>query len=335
MDRVRCLVAVFLAGLALSSAAQPPTPVTARPIAELLVDSPAQAPAGVESLNDSVLSSELTAVIAAIEVQPHSQASAGEVLVRLDDTDYRLALQQSEALLAASRARVDLVSGRLERARRLVADGFVSVDDVAALETELAVSRADVRVQEAGVAVARRALDKTLVRAPFDGHVGARLAAVGQLTTPGSPLLAIIDLGAIELSADIPAAEAELLARGERIRFETLGREYRVELLRLSATIDSGTRTRVARLRFLDPPPPAGSQGRLLWQRPGGLLPGHLLVRRDGRLGLFLLENGHARFHAVAGAQEGRAAVVDLPPSTEVIVEGREALNDGDRVSTR
>ncbi|HRQ63754.1 MAG TPA: efflux RND transporter periplasmic adaptor subunit [Xanthomonadaceae bacterium] len=335
MDRVHSLIALLLAGLALSAAAQSPVQVTARPLSELLVHSPAQAPASVESMNESVLSSELTAVIAAFDVEPQSHVANGEVLVRLDDTDYHLALQQSEALLAASRARVDLVTGRLERARRLVVDGFVSVDDVAALETELAVTRADVRVQEATVAVARRALDKTLVRAPFKGHVGARLAAVGQLTTPGSPLLAITDLGAIELSADIPAAEAGLLAQGERIRFESLGLEYRVELLRLSATIDSGTRTRVARLRFIDPPPPPGSQGRLSWQRPGGLLPGHLLVRRNGKLGLFLLEDGHARFHAVAGAQEGRAAMVDLAPATLVIVEGREALNDGDRVTTR
>lgn len=334
MNRPRLLAA--LAALALvPAAAQAQQPVGVRALSELLVESPAQAPAQVESLNAATLSSELTAVVAGFEVAPQAHVKSGDVLVRLDDSDYRLALAQSEAMLAAARARGELVRGRLERARRLAGDGFVSMDDVAALETELAVALADARVQESALAVTRRSLEKTRIRAPFDGQISARLAAVGQLALPGTPLLEIVDHGSVEVSAQIPAAEADSLQAGSIIHFESLGRSQRVELLRLADAIDSGTRTREARLRFIDEASAIGSQGRLIWQRPGGLLPGHLLVRRDGRLGVFLLEGEQARFHPVAGAQEGRATALALSPETVVIVEGREAIHDGDRVIVR
>ncbi len=333
MKRIAFPLLVLLGGHAGIACGQ--TPVSTSPLSELLVDSPTQAPASVDSLNSGVLSAELTAVVAAFEIEPQSRVASGDILVRLDDTDYRLALQQSEALLAAARARVDLVDGRLERARRLVPDGFVSVDDVAALETELAVMRAETKVQEAAVAVARRSLDKTRIRAPFDAQTGERMAAVGQLVLPGTPLLAIIDLSAIELRATVTAAEADTLQSGSGVRFETLGREYRVELLRMSDTIDSGTRTREARLKFVDTPPPVGSQGRLIWRRAGGLLPAHLLVRRNGRLGVFMHADGYAHFHVVDGAQEGRPVAVALAAESEIIIDGRESLNDGDPVTVR
>jgi RND family efflux transporter MFP subunit len=335
MFRSRIAWAFLAASLVTQASAQAPASVTASPLGELLIESPSQAPASVDSLNAATLSAEVTAVITAFEVPPQARVAAGDLLVRLDDTDHRLALQQSEAMLGAVRARVELFSGRLERARRLVADGFVSVDDVAALETELAVARAEVRVQEAALAIARRALDKTRVRAPFDGQTGVRFGASGQLVMPGAPLLAIVDLASIELRAELPAAEADTLGSGSQLRFETQGRDYAVELLRISDIIDSGTRTREARLRFVDDVPAVGSQGRLIWRRPGGLLPGHLLVRRDGRLGVFLAEDGRARFHALDSAQEGRAAMVDLPATAMIVVDGREALNDGDRLSLR
>jgi RND family efflux transporter MFP subunit len=332
MPLLRIAAALLAAVTAPAALAQSATPVGVRSLGELLVDSPAQAPAEVESLSAGTLSAEVTAVIAAFEVPPQTRVAAGAPLVRLDDTDYRLALRQSEAQLGAARARVELVEGRLARARRLVADGFVSVDDVAALETELAVARADARVQEAAVAVARRALDKTVIRAPSAGLAGSRLAAAGQLAMPGTPLVVFTDLDQVELRADIPAADAASLTAGNHARFESLGQNYPVRLLRLADTIDAGTRTREARLAFTADVPAVGSQGRLTWQRPTGLLPASLLVRREGRLGVFVLEGDRVRFHPVEGAQEGRAAAIDLPADTPIVVQGREALADGDRV---
>jgi hypothetical protein len=61
-------------------------------------------------------------------------------------------------------------------------------------------------------------------------------------------------------------------------------------------------------------------------------VPPELVVRRAGRLGLFVDDAGTARFHALSEAQEGRPARVDLPGSSRVVVSGQLALKDGQRL---
>jgi hypothetical protein len=56
------------------------------------------------------------------------------------------------------------------------------------------------------------------------------------------------------------------------------------------------------------------------------------VVRRDRRLGVFVAEGGRARFHPLAGAQEGRPAAADLAPDARIVVAGQLALRDGQRL---
>ena len=59
------------------------------------------------------------------------------------------------------------------------------------------------------------------------------------------------------------------------------------------------------------------------------MLPSNLISRRNGVLGVFVLDAGKARFEPLPGAQEGRPAQSMLPASSRVITLGRERLQDG------
>jgi hypothetical protein len=65
------------------------------------------------------------------------------------------------------------------------------------------------------------------------------------------------------------------------------------------------------------------------------MLPANLISRRDGILGVFLLDDGKARLEPLPDAQEGRPARVNLPAGTQVITMGRERLQDGVAVSVQ
>jgi len=78
-----------------------------------------------------------------------------------------------------------------------------------------------------------------------------------------------------------------------------------------------------------------GSSGRIEWQDARGHVPASLIVQREGRLGLFMVEGETARFHHLPDAQEGRASRVDLPPQQTVVVSGQAGLQDGQRVQVQ
>jgi hypothetical protein len=96
--------------------------------------------------------------------------------------------------------------------------------------------------------------------------------------------------------------------------------------------IDTVSRTREARLTFQGVAAIPGTPGRVSWSGRVAQIPSDFLVRRDGALGVFVLEGERARFAALPEAQEGRPAPNTLPAGTLLIDEGRQRLGDGDIV---
>ncbi len=76
-------------------------------------------------------------------------------------------------------------------------------------------------------------------------------------------------------------------------------------------------------------PPAPGTEGRLVWRDPRPQLAAEYILRRNGRLGVFLIEGDRARFHELALAQEGRPASADFSPEARIATRGRHALQDG------
>ena len=314
------------------------TPVSVQPLAEVLIDLERRAAAEVLALNQSVLAAEITGVVKRVAADVGHEVSQGDVLLEIDSTDYQLALQQAEAGLATSKAQKAQADVRLERARQLTEGNYLSADDLLARETEAQVAIAQIQLQQAAVAIARRNLEKCRILAPFNGVVYQRMAQVGSYVSLGSPLLEVAESDRFELSAEIPDEIADSLSRAQKIEFLSRNQSWSLELLRLSPLVDSARRSRQARFRFIpaesQAPPAIGRSGEVIWQVSRGLLPANLVVQRDQKLGIFLAVDGQARFTPLPDAQEGRPVPVELPLDSQIIVTGRERLQDGDRIQS-
>jgi len=328
-------LAGLLAGILLSSVvqAQTPVPVKVQALSEVLINMERSAPADVRSLNVATLSAEVTAVVNKINVDAGQTVTQGELLLELDTTDYQLALDQAEASLDSNRAQKVQAEARLIRARELGEKQYLSADDLLARETELVVIAAQIRVQEVNVAIARRNLQKCHILAPFDGVVDERFAQLGAYVSHGSPMLKLTQTDRFELNAEIPDEFASSIKQADSIRFVSRSQTWPVRLLRLSSVVNPERRSRLARLEFTAEAPAIGRSGEILWHSADGLLPVNLVVRRNDKLGIFINQSGKAVFRALAGAQEGRPAPVDLSANTEIIVQGRERLQDGDAIT--
>lgn len=326
---------LFLAAALAASPAFPqttPAPL-AKPLAEIALHPERDASAQAVALNESRIAAEISANILALPVEVGQTIARGTVLARLDCRDHELALARARAAHDAARSRLALSDQQLRRARELGSKGFFSKEALDARATELDVVRADTAQARAQLATAERAVGKCVVRAPFRAIVRQRLANVGELAAAGTPLVALADADRVEVAAQIQPADRDSLGRAEDVRFVGDGGTRRLKLTRVSPAIDPQARTVEARLVFVDKPAPPGAAGRIVWRDLRPYLPAEILVRRDGRLGVFLEEAGVARFHALPQAQEGRPALAELPAAARIFVRGHLGLKDGQRIA--
>jgi RND family efflux transporter MFP subunit len=310
-------------------AAAAPLAVGVARFAELGLHPGREAPATVLGKNETRLAAEVSARIVAIAVDSGDTVKAGQLLVRLDARDAELALARAEAGLAQSAARLAQAEAQTARAHSLREKNFISAEALTLRETELAAAQADVQSARANRDSARRGVDKCLIAAPFGGIVRARSGQVGELAAPGTPLLTLADTGDLQVVAQVQARDAEGLAGAEKVEFSAAGQTHALTPLRISGAISREARTVEARYRFAGPAPAPGSEGRLVWRDPRPHLPADLILRRNGRHGVFVLDGSKASFRELPQAQEGRPASADFPPETRIVTRGRHALQDG------
>ena len=331
------LLAVPLA-LALpdTAAAQSPgIPVTTRPLAEIVVVASKSAPAEVVPANRTTLAAQIPARIAGVAADVGAAVRKGDLLIRLETRDYTLALRRAEGNLASLEAQIKKAETQLRRAETLASKQYVSEDEILTLTTNLAVLRRNADVQRVEVDIAQLNLERTRITAPFDGVIETRDAQEGAYVVTGGPLLTLTQTSNREISADLFPDLVASLSAATSIKFNGSGGTFTASILRISEIVDPDSRTQTVRLRFDDAEAPVGATGTIEWSASGGLIPTHLIVQRGGSLGIFVADRMTARFHVLPGASEGRAAQHDLPPDTELIVEGRARLQDGDRIEQK
>lgn len=328
--------ALFLLGTTLTACAladDQPIPVRTQPLAQLLSPQTYSAPASVEPLNRPRLAAEVTGRVLNIPVRVGEQVKQGQLLVELDCSMHLQREQTAEAALSRATAQQKFAEQQLRRADNLMRNNSISEELADQRRTEVQSNRAEVRSQRAQLEMARIDVQRCRVHAPFDALVSARLASVGGRADPGSALLELVQLNQVEVSAQVRAHEAGTLEQARDPEFEYQQQRLPLRLRALPPLVDERTRTREARLEFSERQAPVGTAGRLVWQSAERMLPAHLPVRRGEQLGVFVDQQGLARFVALPDAREGQPARVQLPADTRLVTEGRQRLKDGDAIT--
>ena len=331
-SRIHCLIAAAPFLLATSVMAADAKRVEVMTLDKVSVTIKSSVAADVRSLQNTVISSQLSARIINIPVRVGQTVSKGELLAELDCTDYRARLSQSQAQYRAQKARRRLAEHQLKRAQSLASKQHVSADLLDQRQAELDIVKAEADGGLSLITLAKTQVARCRIMNPFDAAVTDRQADVAELAAPGTPLLTITGLHDAEISAEISATEQASLTSSTQLLFKTRNKSYPTELLRISPVIDRRTRTQQVRLKFSSETAAIGSSGRLHWQSSKTGVPAGLLVQRQGQLGVFLVVGDRAHFHPLPKALEGRPANVELPDTTQLVVRGQQQLNDNDLI---
>ncbi|MBA4739635.1 MAG: efflux RND transporter periplasmic adaptor subunit [Burkholderiales bacterium] len=290
--------------------------------------------ASVITLNNSKLSAEVPAKIKSITAEVGQVVNKGDILIQLDSTDYNLALQQASANLIAAQSNLELSKKQLERAEKLVSDGFISSERLNLRETEFTNAKSDAALRRAQYNVAKRNVAKCSIKAPFKSVIRERIGQVGEITTPGSPLLHLSDLSTVEIDAKIQPRDIESLTLSSVIIFTSSGIDFPVTIKRIVPVVNEENRNQTVRLKFIKSQPSIGSAGTITWTTDQPHAPTDLIVQRNDQLGVFIFEQEKAKFFVLSNALEGSPAAINLPADTLVIYQGQHRLQDGEFVST-
>lgn len=198
----------------------------------------------------------------------------GELLARIDDSDYRLAITKAEATVAAARQALARVEAEAEQARfdiQRMGRDLEQSSAYALREPHLKEARANLKAARADLAIARLQLERTRVRAPFDGRVVEKRIDVGEYVSPGMTLARIYSSRRMQVKLPLTQRQLNLIdlsvqqdspsETGSKVLLETdfagkhlqwqarlTGLESRVDprnrMLNAIAEIDSGTTLR-------------------------------------------------------------------------------------------
>lgn len=142
----------------------------------------------------------------------------GDTIAVLDATDFRLAHERARAAVAVAEAGRAHALAERDRADQLVKTGGITDKDRLAAQVALQVAEASLAQVRTEAAIAQQAVTRTEVKAPFTGRVARRLADVGTLLTPGTPIVTLVDDEVLEFRAQVPSADYDKVRMGNAVR---------------------------------------------------------------------------------------------------------------------
>ena len=128
----------------------------------------------------------------------------GQVIVRIDETEARQIVAGSQAQVAKAQAAFDNARTALERGRELVKEKFISQAALDKAQADYRVAEAQLKAARAGAGQAATTKAYTVVLAPYRGVVAARHVELGEMASPGKPLMTGFDPADMRVIATIP-----------------------------------------------------------------------------------------------------------------------------------
>lgn len=135
---------------------------------------------------------QVSGTIQSLNVVDNQFVKAGDVLFRLDETPWRIAVLNAQAQLAKARADLTKASHEASR-RRNLPQNYISAEDLDTANTTVEAMKASVEAAQATLDHARWQLEQTTVKAPVDGWITNLSTRVGNYASEGQPVFALVD----------------------------------------------------------------------------------------------------------------------------------------------
>ena len=177
----------------------------------------------VEPERRADLRAEVPAVVLAVLKENGDPVKRGDLLVRLDQTSIRDSLNSADASARAASQAYDQSQRQYERMAKLRETGVVSMQQLEDVEIARNSAQSEREASRSRLVTARQQLERTEVRAPFDGIVSDRKVSAGDTTQIGKELLKVIDPTSLRFEGFVSADSVGEVQAGQKVWFRIHG----------------------------------------------------------------------------------------------------------------
>jgi multidrug efflux system membrane fusion protein len=288
---------------------------------------------------ESDLSFRVGGSVSSVAVTVGRNVRQGDLIARLDPTDFQLQLQQSEASLAQAKAAGRKAAADYERVRGLYENQNAAKSDLDAARAQSESTEAQALAATQGVARARRQLSYTRLTAPVDGAIAAVRVEENENVQPGQPVALLTSGSRPEVQVSMPGVLISQVVPGSKVdvAFESLPGDILLGVVTevgVAATGASSTYPVTVRLDKSDDAIRSGMAATVTFRfEPEGdtdriFVPSVAVGEdRQGRF-VYLLEKGQGE---LATTRRHPVEIGDLTPEGLEVTSG---LNDGQLIAT-
>jgi len=243
-------LAAFVASLLVVSAPAAAAELRSAAVELREVELTYSADAVIEAVRQSTVAAQIQGRIVDIRFDVGDYVKKGDVIVRIDERQVGQAAAASAAQVSEAQAALANARATYERTKQLLAQKFVSRSALDRAEAEYRAAQARVSALLAGAAAAATEKSFATVVAPYSGVVSARHVELGEMATPGKPLMTGFDPSTLRAVADVPATQIGAVRAIGRARIEvpSLGRWFDAKSMTVLPTTDPRTQTTRVRL---------------------------------------------------------------------------------------
>lgn len=289
---------------------------------------------GLEAYESAIVKARVAAEVRQITVREGDSVKAGQLLGRLDTTEYDWRLRQAEQQAESARAQLDIAERALTNNRALVEQGFISKNALDTSVMSAAGARASLEAARAAAELARKALADTEIRAPLSGQVAQRFAQPGERVGVDARLLEIVDVSRLELRAAVSPEDIGSIAVGSRARLQVDGFALPVSahVVRINPSTQAGTRAVMVYLA-LDPVPGLRhglfARGVIeLERKPALLLPASAVRIEQALPYALVVADGRAAQRPITPGARGQASFDGRAPEPAIAIDAGLAAGD-------
>ena len=302
----------------------------------------------LKAINTVAVKARVPGELIEIKGREGDSVKAGEVVARLDPTEFQRRLRQAEQQADAAKTQIDIAKRQYDNNKALVDQGFISKTALDTSQASLAGAQATYNAALAGADLARKTLEDTVMRSPITGQIATRLAQPGEHVGMDMRLMDIVDLGSLELEATLSPADSVDVRIGQEAALSLEGRAQTInaKVLRINPSVQANSRSVLVYLRLQST---TGlrqgmyAQGELQLSLSKTVALPLSAVRTDKpQPYVQMLVNNKVAHQTVSLGERGRlatqnngeqwVAIRDLPPNSQVLPASVGALREGSPV---